>query len=77
MTYGQIAVLDAWLSQYVPTDSFDRELDIVISTGNIIYELSDMANWDVNEVTDHIAKAGFFFRPDDHLFGHGWMLRIK
>lgn len=77
MTDGQIAILDSWLSQYTPTDTFDTELDHVFSTENIISELSDMADWEVNEVADHIARAGFCFKPDDIGCSHGWVFRVK
>ena len=77
MNAGQIAILDAWLAQYEPTDSFDTNLDHVLTTENIISELSDMADWDVNEVAEHIATAGFRFKPDCLECNHGWILRVK
>lgn len=44
MNAGQTAILDAWLSQYTPTDTFDPELDHVFPTEEIIADLSDMAD---------------------------------
>ena len=77
MTAGQIAILDAWLAQYTPTTSFDTKLDHVFSTDAVIAQLSDMAEWDTNEVADHIAQAGFTVKPDDIGCSHGWIFRVK
>lgn len=77
MNAGQLAILDAWLAQYEPAETFDTNLDHVFTTENIISELSDMADWDVNEVADHIATAGFSFKPDCFECNHGWILRMK
>ncbi|WP_289862295.1 hypothetical protein [uncultured Duncaniella sp.] len=77
MTIGQTAILDAWLSQYTPTDTLDGELDHVFTTEEIISDLSDMADWDTNEVADHIAQSGFRFTPHTLHCPHGWMFRVK
>ena len=77
MNAGQTAILDAWLAQYTPTSTFDTMLDHVFSTDQIIAELSDMADWDSNEVADYIAQAGFTFKPDNFECTHGWILRVK
>lgn len=77
MNAGQVAILEAWLSQYTPTESFDGDLDHVFTTDQIIADLSDMADWDTNEVADHIAKAGFRFFPCTIGCPHGWVFRVK
>ena len=77
MNPGQTAILDAWLAQYEPADTFDTNLDHVLTTENILAELSDMADFEANEVADHIAEAGFRFKPDDIYCHHGWIFRKK
>ena len=77
MNAGQTAILAAWLSQYTPTDTFDPELDHVFPTEEIIADLSDMADWDTNEVADHIAQAGFRFFPNTLHCPHGWAFRPR
>lgn len=77
MNAGQTAILDQWLAQYTPTDTFDGEKDTVLTTQNILAELSDMADFEANEVAEHIAQAGFSFKPDCYTCNHGWILRTK
>lgn len=77
MTPGQIAILDAWLSQYSPSETFDTTLDHVHTTEEIVADLSDMADWELNEVADHIAAAGFRFHANCVAGPHGWILRVK
>ena len=77
MTVGQTAILDAWLSQYTPADTFDGDLDHLFTTEEIISDLSDMADWDTTEVADYIAQAGFRFTPYTLHCPHGWIFRVK
>ncbi len=77
MNAGQTAILDQWLAQYEPADTYDGEKDIVLTTQNILAELSDMADFEANEVADHIAQAGFSFKPDQYECSHGWIFRSR
>lgn len=79
MTSGQLAILDGWLAQFCPVEpeDFDTDLDMVFPTEQISADLSDMAEWDLNEVADHIAERGFRFMPDVPGCIHGWVFRSK
>ncbi len=77
MRAGHKAILDAFLSQYVPADTYDGNLDHVFTTEQIVADLSDMAEWDLNEVTDYIAEAGFKVQPPLIGIPHGWIFRVK
>ncbi len=77
MSPGQITILDGWISQYTPTETFDPALDHVFTTEQIVADLSDMAEWDTNEVADYIAQAGFRVHPCFIGCPHGWIFRVK
>lgn len=79
MTAGQTAILDGWLAQFIPADpdDFTDELDMVFTTEQITSDLSDMAEWDLNETADYIAEKGFRFLPEVPGCVHGWVFRKK
>ena len=77
MRPGHKAILDAFLSLYVPADSYDGDLDHVFTTEQIVADFGDMADWDTNEVADYIAEAGFKVRTPLIGIPHGWIFRVK
>lgn len=77
MNAGQIAVLEAWLSQYEPAEEFDTRKVHVLTTQNIIAEIDDMADFDANEVAEYLANAGFKVKCDNVECRHGWILKPK
>ena len=77
MNAGLNSILNCFLADYVPAENFNPQTDRILSTEDIISELSDMAQWDMNEVAAHIDEAGFFFTSGTPYHPHGWILRTE
>ena len=78
MTPGQTTILDCWLAQFTPSDTYDIDTVRLMTTDEIICELATMADWDTNDVADHIAAAGFRYQPHTATPpSGGWMLNEK
>lgn len=78
MNAGQTTILDCWLAQFTPTESYDSDNVRLMTTDEITCELASMAEWDINEVADHMASAGYRYQPcSPDVPSHGWMLKEK
>ncbi len=82
LTPGQKAVIDGYLLQYEPTETYDEETCTLFDTATIINELSSMCEFEQNHLADYLASLGYRFYiitdEDSLLVGiFGWILKKK
>lgn len=82
LTVGQKAVIDGYLQNYEPTETYDEATCTLMDTSTIINELSPMCDFDQNALTDYLASIGYRFNiisdQDSLLVGiFGWILKKK
>ncbi len=68
-------VLDAYLAEYVPSETYDENIDRLISTDIIIGDLLGSMDFEFNPVGEYLYEKGFryFCNPRDGI--HGWIMR--
>lgn len=74
---GMIAVLEAYLAPFIPADTYDADIDTLISTEIIVADLGDAADLTINGVADYMATHEFRYHciHDDGI--SGWVLRRR
>ena len=77
LTTGQKAVVDAYIANYEPSESFDMDSDVLVDSQQMMLEMGTMCNFDENMLCDYLVERGFqaHYMKDDAL--SGWILREK
>lgn len=75
LTAGQKAVVDAYLENYEPAETFNVDDCILIDTQQMILEMNSMCNFDGNMLCDYLTGKGYraHYEKDDAL--SGWILK--
>lgn len=75
LTIGQTAIVDGWLRNYEPAETYDAKTCDLVDTDSIIYQLQSMSLFEANALADYIASLGYIFYcdPDDAL--QGWVMK--
>lgn len=77
LTAGQKAVVDAYLENYEPGETFDFERDILVDTQTMLLEMDAMCAFDANMLADYLVEKGYraHYEKDDSI--SGWILRER
>lgn len=77
LTIGQIEVINGYLAEYEPAEVYDPETCYLYDTDTIIMEVTNMADFDPNELSDYLATIGYrtAFIHKDAVYG--WILKKK
>lgn len=77
LTLGQRAIVDAYLVNCEPAETYDAETCELRDTDTIIFELGAMCSFDANMLADYLARQGYrpHFIPYDAVYG--WILKEK
>lgn len=77
MSVGQMAVVDAYLSDCIPAKGYNPETDYLYDTDTMIMEMGSMADLDANALADYLAEKGFTanYTHEDGI--SSWILRCK
>lgn len=77
LTPGQKAVIDGYLQNYEPSETYDSETCMLIDTRTIIDDLTQMCDFDQNSLADYLATLGykFYILTEDGI--SGWILKEK
>lgn len=77
LTPGQKAVVDAYLANFSPAESYNFDRDTLVDTQTMILDMGTMCNFDENMLCDYLASLGFraHYEKDDAL--SGWILTPK
>lgn len=59
LTAGQKAVVDAYIANYEPVDTYDAEECILVDTQTMILEMGSMCNFDENMLCDYLVSKGY------------------
>lgn len=59
LTAGQKAVVDAYIANYEPVDTFDAEECLLVDTQTMILEMDSMCNFDENMLCDYLVSKGY------------------
>lgn len=75
LTAGQKAVVDAFLANFEPSETYDYDSHILIDTQTMLLQMGTMCNFDENMLCDYLAERGFraHYMKDDAVCG--WILR--
>lgn len=77
LTVGQTAVINGWLADYSPAESFDPETCVLSDTISIVNELGNMCNFDLNALSDYLASLGYRYHNISTDGIGGWILRLN
>ena len=72
---GLKAAMDGYLADFEPTETYNPETDILVTSECIVYELEPVYDADTNEVANFMAASGYryhFIHADGI---SGWILR--
>ena len=75
LTIGQKAIVDGYLENYEPAETYDHDMHVLIDTQTMIFQMNTMGFFDENMLSDYLAEKGYraHFEPDDAL--SGWIMK--
>lgn len=75
LTAGQKAVVDAFLANYEPSETYDHSAHILVDTQTMILQMDSMCNFDENMLCDYLAQKGFhaYYEKKDAICG--WIMK--
>ena len=74
---GMKAAMDGYLADFEPTETYNRDTDILVSSEILVNELEPVYDATVNEISNYMAACGYryhFIHADDI---SGWILRKR
>ena len=77
LTPGQKAVIDGYLKDRKPGDSYEQEDCLLVSTQKVIDSLGSMCDFDLNTLTDYLASIGYKYHYDSLNDIHGWIFKFS
>lgn len=77
LTVGQTAVINGWLADYSPAESFDPETCVLFDTISIIKELGNMCDFDLNALSDYLASLSYRYHYVSKDGVGGWIFRLN
>lgn len=75
LTAGQKAVVDVYLANFEPAETYNNNEHVLIDTQEMIIDMNGMCNFDYNLLCDYLAEKGYHphFIADDAL--SGWIMK--
>ncbi len=75
LTAGQQVVVDAYLTDSHPAETFDDSTCRLVDTQTMMLEMASMCNIDENALCDYLASKGYraHYGKDDGI--SGWILK--
>ena len=75
LSEGQKAVVDAYLANYEPADTYDHEAHILVDTQTMILHMGTMCRFGENMLCDYLAQKGFRAHYEDKDAICGWIMK--